>query len=398
MSNTNKIILAAAVFFLLSGTGLVIYQKFLENHAVRTVQTAEITEALRRLDEAEEYLRQNSADAARQAVVIFNRIRSLNLSKPINQRATYGLALALEKIDDQAAALEHYRSLKQDQIDDPDLRDRVDYSLGKLLLYINHEEEGRSLLETLLARTLDDDKGRRLKSRIHNAFGNYYLRRGDRRRATENFAVALKYYPENIQAERGRADAVRGSGRAAAAYEYYDDFLTGNSRLDPGSREHVNRQVRQDMYSSGVRAYRRQQYQDAIFYFRKLLGQYPDSPDSEKAMYWLGESYLATGRDDLAMNAFKDTLENNDTEMDQASLIKRGMILFRQGKVEQAASEFQKASTNYPGGSYTERALEWQRECESQLRDRTQLEEYMNRDQRNNAQPAPVQESPPRQN
>ena len=60
-------------------------------------------------------------------------------------------------------------------------------------------------------------------------------------RARENFNVALKYYPENIQAQLGRADALHGQGRTRAAHEFYDDYPSRSFRnlcLSSSKRSH----------------------------------------------------------------------------------------------------------------------------------------------------------------
>lgn len=59
------------------------------------------------LREADEYLRQNSRESARAASVIFNRVLAQNIAPDINDMATYGLAVALEKMDDRQAAIEY---------------------------------------------------------------------------------------------------------------------------------------------------------------------------------------------------------------------------------------------------------------------------------------------------
>lgn len=367
MLRNPLIILIAGLIFLVGGVGI------LAGHYL-TGDGASIgsSKAYAQLREADEYLRQNSDDASREAVTIFNRVLSWDVSPRVNHLARYGLGVALEKRQDQQAALEHYRILKQARLENIELADKVDYSLGKLYLYINHEEDARALLEPLLARS----KNKRLKSRVHTAFGNFFLRRGERTRAADNFRVALKYDSENLMAEVGKAEAKQGGRNRWLSYEYYDDYLIGNANLNPAGKEKLVRELRQDAYRAGIVAYRTGEFRQAHGYFTRVLADGPEDAMREKAAYWLAESLQGMGDMPGAYAAYEQVLKNARSEMDQPALIKKGIILFNQNKLEAAARDFQNAIDHYPGGAYTERAIEWKREIRAQLRERELLERY----------------------
>jgi tetratricopeptide (TPR) repeat protein len=322
------------------------------------------------LREADEYLRQNSREAARSASVIFNRVLAQNLNPRTNELAAYGLAVSLEKLDDRAAAMEYYRELKERGVEDPVLRDKVEYSLGKLLLYIDHEEEGSALLKPLLARTND----RALKSKIHAAFGNFALARGQRQRAEANFRIAIKYDPENQGAERGRAAALKGQGRAWEAYKHYDDYLVTTANLDPRGRAELQDELETDAYERGLAAYRSSRYSDAIGYLNRAIRTGGDARLSEKAYFWLGESYAGAGRTEDALRSYNSVLQNADGSLDQAALVKKGILLEKSSRLEEAGAAFQRAIEDYPGGAYTDRAVEWRDEVLAQLREKALID------------------------
>ncbi|MCP5483670.1 MAG: tetratricopeptide repeat protein [Spirochaetales bacterium] len=374
MGQKQSTILLFGLLLLLGGVGLLASQYW----NTSPESPAEVQEAYTSLREADEYLRQNSREAAENASAIFNRVLARNINPEINQLARYGLGVALEKMDDRAAALEYYEDLRREQIHDPALADRVDYSLGKLYLFISHEEEGRSLLEALLARTRDPE----LKSRIHTAYGMFYLSRGDGRRAKENFTIALEYYPSNLQARRGQARAARGQGGDWASFEYYDDYLVGRSNLEPETRQRVAEEVRRDAYNGGIRSYRSNEFTAAIPYFRRVIDGGGNDDLTEKATYWLAESYAGAGRTRDAIRCYDQVLANSNTEMDQAALIKKGIILFEGRQLEAAARSFQRAIDDYPSGGYTEKAIEWRRETMAQIREQSIMEdvEYRSED------------------
>ncbi len=337
------------------------------------------------LREADEYLRQNSREAARSASVIFNRVLAQNLSPRLNELSAYGLAVSLEKLDDRAAAIEYYRELKKRGVTDESLRDRVDYSLGKLMLYIDHEEEGSALLKPLLAKTQD----RVLKSKIHEAFGNFAMARGQRQRAEANFRIAVKYDPENLAAERGRAAALKGQGRAWEAYKHYDDYLITTGNLDPKDSRRLARDLETDVYERGLSAYRAKRYSEAIGYLNRALRNSDGVVRSEKTLFWLGESYAAAGKTDSAIRCYDRVLKNADAGFDQAALVKKGILLEKNGRLEEAGSVFQRAIEDYPGGAYTGRAQEWREEVLAQLREKAVIEnlelDRRDRDARNGA-------------
>ena len=371
MSDSQKMILAAGVALLTVGIGLFVYEAFGDT----LFSSIKYGQAHAELREADEYLRQNSPDAAKQALAICTRVLARGGSPRINQLARYGMGLALEKLEDFGAAREQYRILSGEDIADPELAVKVEYSLGKLLLFVNHEEEGKSRLNLLLARTEDN----RLKSKIHTAFGNFYLRKSDLQRARENFNIALKYYPENIQAELGRADALHGEGRTRAAHEFYDDYLFGDSNLDPAAREKVLARLNKDLYQAGVRSYRKRDYNDAIYFFKRTLEANVDEATVDKANYWMGESLGALGKTDAALKAYDAVLSDGDSTMDQAALIQKGIIRFHEKKYRDAVALFQAAVKDYPAGPYTSKAREWQRETSELLYDRNIYLEYNRR-------------------
>ncbi|MBX7057299.1 MAG: tetratricopeptide repeat protein [Leptospirales bacterium] len=334
----------------------------------------ELRQTEARLREADELLRQNSEEGARQAAVIYNQVLSQNIGRRTNQFARFGLAAALERTDNRPTALDYFRELKSDPQLDPELRDRVDFSVGRLLLFINHEEEGRSLLEGLLARNIDQ----RLRSHVHTAFGYFYLRAGEFRRARDNFRVALKYHPENLEAERGRALAASRGGREWAGYAYYDEYLTGNANLQPHERATEARALGEEAFRNGMAAERQGRHDEAIRHFRRSL-EGADADLNERATYWMAESYAASGGIQAALAHYDRVLRNGDRSLDQPALIQRGILLSRLGKLDAAARSFQRAIDDFPAGAYTEKAIEWKREIDAQIQERFYQEDLERR-------------------
>lgn len=362
MKQQQTIILIAGIVFLTGGIGL-LSAKYMSS---ASFSLGSDSEYLQKIREADEYLRQNSHKSSRKSYEIFNQVLSYNHSPRINALSRYGLAMSLEKLKDYQIALDHYRKLKNEKIKDAALSEKVDFSLGKLYLYIDHEEDGRSLLEPLLVKT----KNNKLKSRIHLAFGNFFLRANERKRAASNFRIALKYNPENLKAQVGKAEAMKGSRTEWLAYEYYDDYLIGDSWLDPMGRKKLLNQLREEAYQSGIISFRKGETGKAEHYFQRVIKENISDELNEKSIYWLAETYQKNGKTKLALETYESVLENSITLMDQPALIKKGILLFNQNKLEKSAKAFQSAIDNYPNGGYTERAMEWKREIRAQFQER----------------------------
>ncbi len=324
------------------------------------------------LREAEEYLRQNSKEAARQALAIFNRVLAQNFNEDLNQKAKYGMAAALERLEENSAALAYYRELRKEKIKDPQIRDKVDYALGRFYLYLNHEEEGRSLLKGLLSRTED----KQLKSKIFSTFGMFYLRRKEAKRAEENFRVALKYNPENLEAEKGRARAVKGQGRDWTAYRHYDDYLFSTQNLDPAKLQKEKKAIEQEIFDSGVLAYRKGRYHNAISFFRKLCAGSKDQVLQEEARFWIAETYKALGMNTKAIKAYGRVLHNALRHRDAAALFQKGDLLYHQGKSRHAAKIFTELMQNYPESNYIRKSKKYLEELHQELQEQRSLAPY----------------------
>lgn len=383
MTVLQKNIMIAGIILLSGGILLLVFDSYNRASDLRGSsllydhESGELQKAHAQLREGEEYLRQNSEEASKEARTIFNRVLSLDLNQQINQTARFGLGAALERLGDYSSALVHYRKLKAEGPIDRDLADRLDYRLGNVLLKTEREEEGESLLKSLLSRTSDNT----LKSDIHIAIANHYRTGGMTKNARENYEVALRYNPDNLYAVQQKEELESKSEKTVKKEpikkeEYYDDYVIGESRRRPREKTQVVTGLRQKSYDEGIAAFRSGRYSDAVFHLKKVIGAYGDSDLTEKAQYWLGESYTRLGKHDVARRMYEKVLGNNNYTMDQAALIKKGIILFQESRLKEALADFNAASEEYPNGAYTKKALEWRRETESQIRENNLLRSY----------------------
>ncbi len=326
-----------------------------------------------KLREGEGFLRQNTKESAKQALQVFNHVLASNVNLDINQKAKYGIAAALEILEENSSALEYYRELQGQKIKDKNVRDKVNFALGRFYLFLNHESEGRALLEPLLAKS----QNRKLRSKILTAFGGYYLKSGEYKRAEDNFRVALKYDNENLKAEEGRAQALKGQGQDWGAYRLYDDYLFSTAHLNPENRNKVINKVEYETFNSGIQALRNKRYPYAIDFFRKVSNA-QDKNMEEDARYWTGEAYYNLNQKDKAIKAYESVLKNSTSTKDAAALFKIGMILFQKSKLNAAAKVFKEITNNYPESKYSDKAKEYLEDIHQENEERFRSEDESN--------------------
>ena len=398
MLSAQRAIFIAGLLFLTAGTSFLALDQWRFSQVLGEMNLAgspdareqiKMEEGLSDLREAEEYLAQNSLESAQKAHDRFVHVLSRDLGKDINQRASYEIAASLDRLGDRNRAVEHLRSLRGEGVQDKDLREKTEYLLGRLLILFGHDEEGKSILQELLASTQNN----LIKSRIHTTFGDYYRLTGQKKKAERNYRIALEYSPGNLHAEVERAELLDDNPRIR--YYYHEDYLIDSSLKKKNEKpaSQTQRPVRkprketrpekedskekpgnaQALYEAGIKHFRDKQYPEAVSKFQAALKAGPDSELREKVLYWMAESLSAGGEKDQALEYYTAVIENPALSLDQAAYIQRGIILFDRAKVKEAYEEFKKAASQFPEGAYTNQALEWQREVENILQDRERL-------------------------
>ncbi|MBI37956.1 MAG: hypothetical protein CMF59_00015 [Leptospiraceae bacterium] len=398
MLSPQRAIFIAGLLFLTAGTSFLALDQWRFSRVLGEMNLAgspdarqqmKMEEGLSDLREAEEYLAQNSLESAQKAHDRFVHVLSRDLNKDINQRASYGIAASLDRLGDRNRAVEHLRSLRDEGVKDKLLREKTEYLLGRLLILFGHDEEGKSILQELLAKTQNN----LIKSRIHTTFGDYYRLTGQKNKAERNYRIALEYSPGNLHAEVERAEMLDDQPRIR--YYYHEDYLIDSSLKKKTEKpsSQTQRPTRkpkketepkkedtkenpgnaQSLYEAGIKHFRDKQYPEAVSKFQAALKAGPNAELREKVLYWLAESLSAGGEKDRALEYYSAVIENPALSLDQAAYIQRGIILFDRARVKEAYEEFKRAASQFPEGAYTNQALEWQREVENILQDRERL-------------------------
>lgn len=360
---------------------------------------------------AEEYLRQNSKDSAKKAMELYTNILSYDTDRKVNQVARFGLASALYRLGDDRRALEHLRTLKREDIGDRSLLDNVDFLLGRILLLAGHEDEGRSILQSLISRTTD----RIILSRVHSAFGDYYAKKGDRAKAKKSYRIAVEYYPDNFHAAFSGESARRFADMTESDPDLFDIHLADDifrkeepeksdtkkdnkdrkkpasadkpKKASPGEQIEPADYLRaEELYAKGLNLTRQNNHREALELFMEaadlLNGLLPEHRKDvklrnriyrqlEHVFFRAGEAYASLGDRDASHAQFDRVLSNPDASLDQAALVRKGILLFDVQQYEAAYIIFNRAVQEFPDGNYTRRAEQWMRETEIFLKKQT---------------------------
>lgn len=409
-------ILLLGIIFIGSGVILIAmdYQKFKENYKKlylnfsRTLSPTDVNESepfpyteeklKSDLYMAEEYLRQNSYDSIRKALDIYNKVLSFAKDVKIKQLAKYGLAYSLYRLNDDNRSLLHLKELKTEKIFDPTLEEEVDYLLGRILLLRGHDDEGRAILQNLLVKTTSKD----LKSRIHATFGDYYQLKKEFKKAKKSYQIALEYNPDNLHAEIIKENLDKNKELIPFEHDYYDQQLSKKTLVEkePIKKEkdkHKDRIKEKEVpqldiseeierikreFSLAVSLYNQNDLQNAnnqLINLEKKVSQLLMENIKEKEKndlytlleniyYRLGEVVEKQKNNELAKVYYDKVLANPSPELDQAALIKKGMIYFEQEKYKEAYNLFRRAVEISPNGKYTTKAIEWLKETEKILK------------------------------
>jgi tetratricopeptide (TPR) repeat protein len=419
--NLLTILLLGIIF---TGSGVILiamdYQKFKENYKKlylnfsRTLSPTDVNESepfpyteeklKSDLYMAEEYLRQNSYDSIRKALDIYNKVLSFAKDVKIKQLAKYGLAYSLYRLNDDNRSLLHLKELKTEKIFDPILEEEVDYLLGRILLLRGHDDEGRAILQNLLARTTSKD----LKSRIHATFGDYYQLKKEFKKAKKSYQIALEYNPDNLHAEIIKENLDKNKELIPFEHDYYDQQLSkktleekepikkekdklkdknkdkdkdkekGSQKLEMS--EEIEKLKRE--FSLAMSLYNQNDLQNAnnqLINLEKKVSQLLMENIKEKEKndlytlleniyYRLGEVVEKQKNNELAKVYYDKVLANPSPALDQAALIKKGIISFEQEKYKEAYNLFSRAVEISPNGKYTTKAMEWLKETEKILK------------------------------
>jgi tol-pal system protein YbgF len=103
------------------------------------------------------------------------------------------------------------------------------------------------------------------------------------------------------------------------------------------------------VYESAYLNYVKGNYTDAISGFQSYLTVSPDSPLSDNALYWIGESYSAMGKSQNAVNTFRELINKYpESNKRPTALYKIAIIYEETGDKQTAKSYYNQILTDFP--------------------------------------------------
>ncbi len=274
------------------------------------------------------------------------------------REARFHLAEAYERLGMRDVALGKYKRLAEMPLSD-ELKSRVRFKIAKLQIMRNYSDEGMNQLLSLLNSTSD----KTLRSEIYLEIGKYYQRKGLAKDARRNYENALTENPENREARAalGLTDAD------------YTNSVALHGILD---KQEVNSQEKKEQPSEkkfdldpGIQAFTQGDYARAITLL--LPAAKSTAPESEDALYYVGNAYLKLKDYRNAVHYLNKAVGNSYRGRDEAAYIKKGEAYYLNNQLERAAHVFQFVRTHYPNGKYAQIAADWENETRRLLGDKT---------------------------
>jgi tetratricopeptide (TPR) repeat protein len=274
------------------------------------------------------------------------------------REARFHLAEAYERLGMRDVALGKYKRLAEMPLTDQ-LKASVRFKIAKLQIMRNYSDEGMNQLLTLLNSTTD----KALRSEIYLEIGKYYQRKGLAKDARRNYENALTENPENREARAALGMTDADYTNSVALHGILD-----KQEAPAAEKKEVAVEQKFDL-NPGIKAFTQGDYARAI---RLLLpAARSAAPESEEALYYVGNAYLKLKEYRNAVHYLNKAVSNSYRERDEAAYIKKGEAYYLNNQLERAAHVFHFVRTHYPNGKYAQIAADWENETRRLLGDKT---------------------------
>ena len=329
------------------GVGLIVYY---ENYIKPNSKANEL------LIEGKLIFERGDKDSVNTAINIFTKVIAKYPKSKAVTDAYYYIGRCYEKLGlNRLAYLKYNYIIKNNAGNLPkEFSKEILVRLAHINILKQYSEEGINQLFAILNQSFN----REFRSRVYSELGHTYLKLGEYKRSKRMFDISLTENGSNEDAILGKARANKRMGYDNETYDLYDHFLKYYGAISQYTKD-VRRSYKEQAYKSGLNAFRRGGYNNAISFFKRVLRNFPYDKWSENSLYWTGESYFALRKFDTSIDYFNRVLTNSFYHKDQDAQIKKGYAYFMNKKFDLAAKEFQKYLRNYPSGKYAKLARDW---------------------------------------
>jgi tetratricopeptide (TPR) repeat protein len=312
------------------------------------------------LKEGKLFLEQNTKYSSQEAVKRFTALAAKFNNHPLGQEGVFHLGVAYTKMGFRKEAYLKFRSLYFNKnLYSDDLKERVQFQLGKLQIIQNLADEGLTRLYALLRNT----SNHKLRAKIYFEIGNHYYRNDQLRKAKDSYEIALMEDPLLEDARIKLSETYQKLGKYWASYELYESYLKGQANLSK-KKPKITEKYLASALAIGKKLYKQGEtdpakYYEAIKHFRIVYQYYSNTVKSDEALFYTGLCFKAIKDFQVAIKYFKMVTSNSVPFLDPDAIFQIGIIYFFNKKNAMAASAFRDFLEKYPSHALAPKAKDY---------------------------------------
>ncbi len=178
-----------------------------------------------------------------------------------------------------------------------------------------------------------------------------FRNQGNYEKAIDDYKRIIYDYPNHaiaVEALAGMQDALSRSDRSEEFEYFREAFVKSN----PEGTSLVNID-----YEAARSFYNNQKYDRAAQALKDYIDKYPDSPNNPDARYFLADSYLKSGKTELAAVQFRKVVEEHKSDYYTRAILKLADLYNREDKHSEARDWYLQLLNN--SANPKERAIAW---------------------------------------
>lgn len=269
----------------------------------------------------------------RESVDLFQKFLDIYKEGELRQFALYRIARALLK-QGKTESIDYFEKIVKEYPDSP-LIDDTYLLLGKIHLLLNHLDEATTWFMLLVSEYPNS----RWIPYSYEYLATIYAQKNE-------FKVALHYYSSILELEdisEGLIDEVRyrieeikwKMGKYPTRLNMLKEFI----RLYPESPRTPSLLLRVgDYYKAAAR------YERAVYYFRKVINDYPGYEEVDEAIFALGKVYLAMGQTEKSIKLLEEALHRKDEKKEEIHF-ELAEIYYNMEELEKAIAHYREISS-----------------------------------------------------
>ncbi|NNE71180.1 MAG: tetratricopeptide repeat protein [Rhodothermales bacterium] len=243
---------------------------------------------------------------------------------------------------------------------DPALTDKANFLLAESYNQLRDSENAIVHYQRFTEQNPDSPFYRRAKLGL----GWNYHYEGAFQWASEEFAGVQNGSGDDLDREALYYEAVnlKLSAKPYEAVEHFGEYVAGYPEGELADRA---------LFEQGVLLYALRDWAESQAVFRRMVSDYPRSEVVGEAYMHLGNTLIARGDFDAALEAFDQAIERNAASQSLRDdvVFQKAWLLYRRADYPAAAAAFARLLDENPGGERAPESLFWMAESHFQLND-----------------------------